>query len=148
MRTPYAGSFPADEIIEIPSATPSGRSVPQMARAALRLGQGRIAGGRRSSAIETRGVVGFGGYPTVPPVIAASLLRVPSVLHEANGVMGRANRFLARRASLIATGFVDTKGIPPGRLRHESCKPEIPSAPRCKRRRSDVPTRLQGRAAL
>jgi UDP-N-acetylglucosamine--N-acetylmuramyl-(pentapeptide) pyrophosphoryl-undecaprenol N-acetylglucosamine transferase len=59
-------------------------------------------------------IVGFGGYPTVPPVIAASLLRIPSVLHEANGVMGRANRFLARRASLIATGFSDTKGIPPG----------------------------------
>ena len=45
----YAGSFPADEIVEIPSATPSGRSLPQMARALLMLGQGtlRAAGAGR-----------------------------------------------------------------------------------------------------
>jgi hypothetical protein len=47
-------------------------------------------------------------------VVAAALLRVPTVLHEQNGVIGRANRFLARRVSLIATGFPDVKGIPPG----------------------------------
>ena len=55
-------------------------------------------------------MVGFGGYPTVPPLVAASLLRVPSVLHEQNAVMGRANRFLAA-ASLIATGFPDLGGV-------------------------------------
>ena len=110
----YAGSFPADEIIEIPSATPSGRSPVQMGRAALRLGQGVLRAAAALRRLKPAAIVGFGGYPTVPPVIAASFLRVPSVLHEANGVMGRANRFLARRASLIATGFVDTKGIPSG----------------------------------
>jgi len=50
-------------------------------------------------------VVGFGGYPTVPPLVAASLLNIPSVLHEQNAVMGRANRFLAGRVQKIATGF-------------------------------------------
>src|SRR5665647_2250236 len=40
-------------------------------------------------------VVGFGGYPTVPPLLAARWRGVPSVLHEQNGVMGRANRLLA-----------------------------------------------------
>jgi UDP-N-acetylglucosamine--N-acetylmuramyl-(pentapeptide) pyrophosphoryl-undecaprenol N-acetylglucosamine transferase len=50
-------------------------------------------------------VVGFGGYPTVPPVLAASMKGIPTILHEANAVMGRANRFLAKRATLIATGF-------------------------------------------
>ena len=48
-------------------------------------------------------VVGFGGYPTVPPVLAASLRRVPSIVHEQNAVMGRANRLLAARASAIAS---------------------------------------------
>ena len=50
-------------------------------------------------------VVGFGGYPTVPPLLAASLRGVPTVLHEQNGVMGRANRLLAARVTSIATGF-------------------------------------------
>jgi UDP-N-acetylglucosamine--N-acetylmuramyl-(pentapeptide) pyrophosphoryl-undecaprenol N-acetylglucosamine transferase len=108
----YAGSFPADEIVEIPSATPSGRSVPQMARAALMLAQGTLKAAAAIRRMKPAVVVGFGGYPTVPPVVAASLLGVPAVIHEANGVMGRANRLLARRASVIATGFADIKGIP------------------------------------
>jgi UDP-N-acetylglucosamine--N-acetylmuramyl-(pentapeptide) pyrophosphoryl-undecaprenol N-acetylglucosamine transferase len=108
----YAGSFPADEIVEIPSATPSGRSVPQMARAALMLAQGTLKAAAAIRRMKPAVVVGFGGYPTVPPVVAASLLGVPAVIHEANGVMGRANRLLARRASVIATGFADLKGIP------------------------------------
>ncbi len=109
----YAGSFPADEIVEIPSATPSGRSPPQMAKAALLLARGTLKAAAAIRRMKPAVVVGFGGYPTVPPVIAASLLRIPAAIHEANGVMGRANRLLARRASLIATGFADIKGIPP-----------------------------------
>lgn len=115
----YAGSFPADEIIEIPSATPSGRSVPQIVKAALVLAQGALKALPAIRRMKPAVVVGFGGYPTVPPVVAASLLGIPTVIHEANGVMGRANRLLARRASLIATGFEQVKGIPggiPGRV--------------------------------
>jgi len=108
----YAGSFPADEVIEIPSATPSGRSVPQIATAALVLASGTFKAIPAIRRLKPAVVVGFGGYPTVPPVIAASLLGVPTVIHEANGVMGRANRLLARRASLIATGFPAVKGVP------------------------------------
>ena len=44
-------------------------------------------------------VIGFGGYPTFPPFIAASLLGIPGILHEQNAVMGRANRALARFAN-------------------------------------------------
>jgi len=117
----YAGSFPADEIVEIPSATPSGRSVPRMAAAALMLGRGTLQALATLRRLRPAVVVGFGGYPTVPPVVAASLLGIPSVIHEANGVMGRANRLLARRASVIATGFAAIRGIPagvPGRSVH------------------------------
>jgi UDP-N-acetylglucosamine--N-acetylmuramyl-(pentapeptide) pyrophosphoryl-undecaprenol N-acetylglucosamine transferase len=117
----YAGAFPADEIVEIPSATPSGRSVPQIAKAALVLANGTFKAIPAIRRLKPAVVVGFGGYPTVPPVIAGSLLGVPTVIHEANGVMGRANRLLARRASLIATGFATVKGIPanvPGRSLH------------------------------
>ncbi len=117
----YAGSFPADEIVEIPSATPSSRSVPQMSKAALMLGQGTLKAAAVIRRLKPDAVVGFGGYPTVPPVIAASLLKVPTAIHEANGVMGRANRLLARRANVIATGFASIKGIPagvPGKVVH------------------------------
>src|SRR6476620_2079155 len=50
-------------------------------------------------------VIGFGGYPTVPPVLAASLRGIPTIIHEQNAVMGRANGFLAKRVTAIATGF-------------------------------------------
>jgi len=50
-------------------------------------------------------VVGFGGYPTVPPVYAATMRKIPTIIHEQNGVMGRANRFLAPKVTRIATGF-------------------------------------------
>jgi UDP-N-acetylglucosamine--N-acetylmuramyl-(pentapeptide) pyrophosphoryl-undecaprenol N-acetylglucosamine transferase len=117
----YAGSFPADEIVEIPSATPSSRAIPKMAKAALMLGQGTLKAASVIRRLKPDAVVGFGGYPTVPPVIAASLLKVPTAIHEANGVMGRANRLLARRANVIATGFASIKGIPagvPGKVVH------------------------------
>jgi UDP-N-acetylglucosamine--N-acetylmuramyl-(pentapeptide) pyrophosphoryl-undecaprenol N-acetylglucosamine transferase len=107
-----AGSFPADEVIQIAAATPSGRAPAQMARAALVLGYGVVRALQAIGRLKPAVVVGFGGYPTVPPVLAASLLRVRTVIHEQNGVMGRANRFLAPRVSLIATGFPDVKGIP------------------------------------
>jgi UDP-N-acetylglucosamine--N-acetylmuramyl-(pentapeptide) pyrophosphoryl-undecaprenol N-acetylglucosamine transferase len=55
--------------------------------------------------IQPSAVVGFGGYPTVPPVLAATLRNIPTVIHEQNAVMGRANRLLASRVSAIATGF-------------------------------------------
>src|SRR5206468_7694518 len=50
-------------------------------------------------------VVGFGGYPTVPPLLAAKLLGVPGIIHDANAVLGRANRFLSSRVNAIATSL-------------------------------------------
>jgi UDP-N-acetylglucosamine--N-acetylmuramyl-(pentapeptide) pyrophosphoryl-undecaprenol N-acetylglucosamine transferase len=59
-------------------------------------------------------VVGFGGYPSVAPVLATRLLRHrPGViLHEQNAVLGRANRFLARHADAIALSFAETERVP------------------------------------
>jgi UDP-N-acetylglucosamine--N-acetylmuramyl-(pentapeptide) pyrophosphoryl-undecaprenol N-acetylglucosamine transferase len=50
-------------------------------------------------------VVGFGGYPTLPPVFAAKLAGVPTLIHDSNAVLGRANRFLSTRVSAIATSL-------------------------------------------
>jgi UDP-N-acetylglucosamine--N-acetylmuramyl-(pentapeptide) pyrophosphoryl-undecaprenol N-acetylglucosamine transferase len=56
-------------------------------------------------------VVGFGGYASVPTMLAASQRGIPTVIHEQNAVLGRANRLLAPRASRIATGFAETTGL-------------------------------------
>ncbi len=56
-------------------------------------------------------VVGFGGYASAAPLMAAHHFGVPTLLHEQNAVLGRANRFLSRRATSIATSFEKTSGI-------------------------------------
>lgn len=63
--------------------------------------------------LRPRLVVGFGGYPSVPAVIAAAWLGVPVVLHEQNAVIGRANAWLAPRADRIAVSFERVIGIRP-----------------------------------
>ena len=59
-------------------------------------------------------VVGFGGYPSVPTMLAAAQLGLPTLIHEQNAVFGRANRLLAPRARRIAIGFAATQGLRPG----------------------------------
>ena len=54
-------------------------------------------------------VVGFGGYPSLPTVLAATQLRIPTAMHEQNAVLGRANRLLARRVKAIATSFPEVR---------------------------------------
>jgi UDP-N-acetylglucosamine--N-acetylmuramyl-(pentapeptide) pyrophosphoryl-undecaprenol N-acetylglucosamine transferase len=101
----YAGSFPARAIHTIPAATPTGGGFVSKVMAALQLGRGTLTARGVIKRTKPLCIVGFGGYPTVPPVMAATMLNVPSILHEQNAVMGRANRFLAKRVSRIATGF-------------------------------------------
>src|SRR5207253_7441590 len=59
------------------------------------------------------GVIGFGGYASVPTMLAARYLGLPTVIHEQNAVLGRANRLLAPQAHWIATGFPETAGLRP-----------------------------------
>lgn len=58
-------------------------------------------------------VIGFGGYPSVPTVLAASRLGIPSLIHEQNALLGRANRLLASRARRIAVSFAATARLRP-----------------------------------
>jgi UDP-N-acetylglucosamine--N-acetylmuramyl-(pentapeptide) pyrophosphoryl-undecaprenol N-acetylglucosamine transferase len=99
----YGGKFPARAVHVIPSATPRGPFGYPKAAAVIMLGVAkayRLLGRLRPAA-----VIGFGGYPSIPSVLAAGLRRIPSAIHEQNGVMGRANRLLAPRVSAIATSF-------------------------------------------
>ncbi len=108
----YGADFPARAIHAVASATPRGGSVIAKGLAAAVLGRGTLAAWSLIGRIRPAVVVGFGGYPTVPPIIAASLRRAPVVLHEQNAVMGKANLFVAGRATAVATGF-ETLGKAP-----------------------------------
>jgi UDP-N-acetylglucosamine--N-acetylmuramyl-(pentapeptide) pyrophosphoryl-undecaprenol N-acetylglucosamine transferase len=117
----FGGAFPARAIHLFPSATPTGAGALSKASAAAILGRGFVAALLKMRKINPLAVVGFGGYPTVPPLLAASLLGYPTILHDANAVMGRANRFLSRRVRWIATGFPEINGVDPamkGKLRY------------------------------
>lgn len=105
----YGGSFPARAIHQIASATPSGGSLFARLKAVVTLGAGTLAALFLVLRLRPAIVVGFGGYPTVPPVFAASLLGVPTILHEQNAVMGRANRFLASHVNAVARGLPGPK---------------------------------------
>lgn len=56
-------------------------------------------------------VIGFGGYPSVPGMLAAVYLGLPTLIHEQNAVLGRANRLLAPRVGRIATAFPNAAGL-------------------------------------
>jgi UDP-N-acetylglucosamine--N-acetylmuramyl-(pentapeptide) pyrophosphoryl-undecaprenol N-acetylglucosamine transferase len=105
----FAGKFPADEIHVIPSATFGSKNPFAMLKTLLTLWSGvrkaKVILARHRPAI----VVGFGGYPTIPPLFAATKMRLPTLIHEQNAVMGRANKALASRVSGIAGGFLNDR---------------------------------------
>src|SRR3954470_14937830 len=103
--TRYGHDFPARAPHVIPSATIRGRDPVSMAKTVAVLGIGAMKALMLLRRIRPAAVVGFGGYPTLPPVLAATLRRIPTVIHDANAVMGRANKLLAPRVTAIATSF-------------------------------------------
>jgi UDP-N-acetylglucosamine--N-acetylmuramyl-(pentapeptide) pyrophosphoryl-undecaprenol N-acetylglucosamine transferase len=105
----YGRAFPARAIDIIPSATFKGRDPISLAKTVTTLAVGTWQAWRLLRRIRPDAVVGFGGYPTFPPMIAAQFSGVPTILHEQNAVMGRANRALARRVTRIALSFPGTR---------------------------------------
>jgi UDP-N-acetylglucosamine--N-acetylmuramyl-(pentapeptide) pyrophosphoryl-undecaprenol N-acetylglucosamine transferase len=101
----YSGLFSKDMIEVVASETARGRNPLQLAYATLTLAAGALTAFKLMRRLKPKAVVGFGGYPTLPPLVAARICGIPGVIHEANAVLGRANRFLARGASAIATSL-------------------------------------------
>lgn len=105
----YGSGFPARHTYQVPAATLADRSPLAAARTALALARGTKAAHAIIGKVKPAAVLGFGGYPTYPPLVAARLRGVPTAIHEQNAVLGRANRLLAKRVSAIATSFERTK---------------------------------------
>jgi UDP-N-acetylglucosamine--N-acetylmuramyl-(pentapeptide) pyrophosphoryl-undecaprenol N-acetylglucosamine transferase len=67
--------------------------------------EGRRMALRLFESFQPAAVVGFGGYPALPALLAATSAGLPSIVHEQNAVLGRVNRFLAGRVDIIATAY-------------------------------------------
>ncbi len=107
--TSYGSDFPAAAVHIVPSATVSGRGPVGKVFAAGKLAVGALRAMGLIRRVRPAVAVGFGGYPTVPPMLAATLLQVPTIIHDQNAVLGRANRFIAPRATRIATSTPEVR---------------------------------------
>ena len=101
----YGGMFTRDMMDVVPSETVRGRTPWALARTGAMLAAGGIKALALLMSRKPKAVIGFGGYPTLPPLIAAKLLGIPTVIHDSNAVLGRANRLLSARVSAIATSL-------------------------------------------
>jgi UDP-N-acetylglucosamine--N-acetylmuramyl-(pentapeptide) pyrophosphoryl-undecaprenol N-acetylglucosamine transferase len=105
--------FPGADIFSVPAATFSGRGLAGLFAAAGKI----VSGTSQSLAVMARAkpsvVVGFGGYPTMPPMLAAILRRIPTIVHEQNAVLGRVNKAVAPFVHAIASTFPAPKYLKP-----------------------------------
>ena len=102
----FAGHFPASAVHPIPSATLGSRNPIAILKSVWTIWRGVREASAVINRIKPDVVIGFGGYPTLPPLYAATRRQKPTIIHEQNAVMGRANRALAARVTAIAGGFL------------------------------------------
>lgn len=121
------GTVPGLEVWRIRTGGPSGGPL----RAAWNLTQlaaGTVQARGLLSRLRPSAVIGFGGYPSLPTMVAAVSLGLPTAIHEQNAVLGRANRLLAPVVQRIATGFPETGKLRPA-LRRRSVHTGNPVRP-------------------
>jgi UDP-N-acetylglucosamine--N-acetylmuramyl-(pentapeptide) pyrophosphoryl-undecaprenol N-acetylglucosamine transferase len=108
----HAAFWRGVETYAVRSATPAGRGAGGFVRAAFETALGAAEASRLLRRLEPAAVVGFGGYPSLPTMLAAVRRRLPSAIHEQNAVLGRVNRVLARWVSAVALAQPETRGVP------------------------------------
>ena len=101
--------FPGADIFSVPSATPNDRGVAGLVKAAPAILSGIAQAFGILGRVQPSAVIGFGGYPTLPPMAAAILRRIPTCVHEQNAVLGRVNRLVAPYVHAIASTFAEPK---------------------------------------
>ncbi|MEM8538379.1 MAG: undecaprenyldiphospho-muramoylpentapeptide beta-N-acetylglucosaminyltransferase [Pseudomonadota bacterium] len=110
----YTGGFPhSTEITEVNSATfARGGTLAKLA-VLPKIAAGVLGARRTMRRDRPDVVVGFGGYPSIPALAAATLLKLPRMIHEQNGVLGRVNQIFASRVAKVACGVWPTE-LPEG----------------------------------
>ncbi|HVW92385.1 MAG TPA: undecaprenyldiphospho-muramoylpentapeptide beta-N-acetylglucosaminyltransferase [Devosia sp.] len=104
----YGENFPARETHIVPAATPSIHNPVKFVAAGATILWGTGIAWGVLGRVRPDAVVGFGGYPTFPPFLAAKLRGIPGILHDANAIIGRANHALAGLADVLALSFEQT----------------------------------------
>jgi UDP-N-acetylglucosamine--N-acetylmuramyl-(pentapeptide) pyrophosphoryl-undecaprenol N-acetylglucosamine transferase len=101
----FGERLPGVPVHRISAGAMAGTGVLGRAEGALRLALGLFQARGLIARLKPAAAVGFGGYPSVPTMMAAARAGLPTLLHEQNAVLGRANRLLARRATMVAGAF-------------------------------------------
>ena len=101
----YAHDFPAEERLALEAATFSSGDIVGTLRGGWAIAAGVLRARRVFRRLKPAVVVGFGGYPSLPALLAARSRRIRTVIHEQNSVLGRVNRFLAPQVDAVACAF-------------------------------------------
>ncbi len=110
----YTGGFPhTTEISEVSSATFARGGLLAKAMVAPKIAAGVMSMAWQMRRDRPDAVIGFGGYPSIPALGAATLLGLPRMIHEQNGVLGRVNQLFAKRVGTVACGTWPTE-LPEG----------------------------------
>lgn len=107
-----------------------GKNPVALAKGLAAIWRGRSMALRLFDSFQPACVVGFGGYPALPALLAAQSAKIPTVIHEQNAVLGRVNRFLAKRVDAIATAYHEVERLDPAlwgkvRLVGNPVRPEV-----------------------
>lgn len=97
--------FPQADIYAVPAATIAGPGLAGVLSSLWKIFSGTAQSYSIYGRIKPSAVIGFGGYPTLPPVLAAAARRIPTCVHEQNAVLGRVNRLAARFVDALASTF-------------------------------------------
>ena len=110
----YAQHFPAEERLALEAATFKTSDPIGALRAFFRIWAGVRAAKAAFRRLKPAVVIGFGGYPSLPALLAARSMRIPTAIHEQNAVLGRVNRYLAPKVDAVACAFPTlVKATPP-----------------------------------
>lgn len=101
----YADRFPAIERLSLEAATFKRGDVIGMARAGFKIAQGILQARKAFKRLKPKAVIGFGGYPSYPALMAALARKDVTLLHEQNSVLGRSNRQLCAKVDAVACAF-------------------------------------------
>ena len=109
--TAYSGTLGMIDTRHISGQGIVGKGFVGMIKGVFSLGMGFLQARKLLEEMRPAAVVGFGGYASVPTVLAATHLNIPTVIHEQNAILGRANRLLARSVDRVCTSFDLAKPI-------------------------------------
>ncbi len=107
----FPGLFEGVPRTVVDSGSPGRSGWRTLPSVALSIWRGRAAAKVLFRELKPRAVIGFGGYPALPSLLAALSLKLPSLIHEQNAVLGRVNRLLAPRVAKIATSYANVRRL-------------------------------------